>query len=165
MGNDYAPVTTPDEEEEERRRLAVTYPPVSVAQPTAIGSSPGPQEGQPRLKPAPARFGSAANLEAEADQPGAMHAPAADYAPAASPALPASPALAHVRSLPTIEPRSGVSGLFCLLSVTPPGNPCATRICPEFFSISIGSPFGPERFGSSVQSSSLGLGAGFLSCA
>jgi hypothetical protein len=93
MGYDYAPVTTPDEEEEERRRLAVTYPPVSAAQPTAIGFSPGPHEDQLPLKPAPARFGSTGNLEAEAAQPGAMHAPAADYAPAASPALPASPAL------------------------------------------------------------------------
>jgi hypothetical protein len=82
MVYDYAPVTTPDEEEEERRRLAVMYPPVSAAQPTAIGSSPGPHEDHPPLKPAPARFGSTANLEAEADQPGAMHAPAADYAPA-----------------------------------------------------------------------------------
>jgi hypothetical protein len=52
MAYDYAPVTTPDEEEEERRRLAVTYPPVSVTQPTAIGSSPGPQEALgPRQKP------------------------------------------------------------------------------------------------------------------
>jgi hypothetical protein len=92
MAYDYAPVTTPDEEEEERRRLAVTYPPVSAAQPTAIGSSPGPQEGQPRLKPALARFGSTADLATGADQPGAIHPPA-DYAPAASPALPASPTL------------------------------------------------------------------------
>jgi hypothetical protein len=91
MAYDYAPVTTPDEEEEERRRLAVTYPPVSAAQPTAIGFSPDPHEARPPLKPAPARFGSTGKLEAEADQPGAMHAPAADYAPAASPALPTSP--------------------------------------------------------------------------
>jgi hypothetical protein len=92
MAYDYAPVTTPDEEEEERRRLAVTYPPVSAAQPTAIGFSPDPHEARPPLKPAPVRFGSTANLEA-ADQPGALHPPA-DYAPAASPALPASPTLA-----------------------------------------------------------------------
>jgi hypothetical protein len=64
MAYDYAPVTTPDEEEEERRRLAVTYPPVSVAQPTAIGSSPGPQEAlgarqKPSDYPAPTPAGEA----------------------------------------------------------------------------------------------------------
>jgi hypothetical protein len=52
MAYDYAPVTAPDEEEEERRRLAVTYPPVSAAQPTATGFSPGPQPASAAL-PAP----------------------------------------------------------------------------------------------------------------
>jgi hypothetical protein len=69
MAYDYAPVRTPDEEEEERRRLAVTYPPVSAAQPTAIGFSPGPHEDRSPLKPAPARFGSTATWKQRQTNP------------------------------------------------------------------------------------------------